>query len=114
MKRRFTKWYNTSISRQLDKGKLVEDIDVKLKLSIFKSIHTEWIKNFNDYLTPEEGGKIFSICLKAAFIAEATEKGSKPLNPLSPFYEADPLTNEMNEMFELIPTNQNDFCSFAT
>ena len=99
MKRRFTKWYSTSIPRQLDEWKVVEDIDVKLSLSILKPMHAERIKNFNDYLTPEEGGKIFSVSLKAAFITEATEKGSKPLDPLDPFYVVDPLTNEMNEMF---------------
>ena len=114
VKRRFTKWYNTSISGQLDKGKVVEDIDVKLNLSIFKPIHAEWIKNFIDYLTPKEGGKIFSIGMKAAFITEAIEKGSKPLDSVNPFYEVDPLTSEMSEMFEVIPANQDDFCNFAT
>ena len=45
---------------------------------------------------------------------QAIKKGSKSLNPLDPFYGVDPLTNEVNKIFEVIPTSQDDISSFAT
>ena len=40
------------------------------------------------------------------------QKGSKLLNPLDPFYEVDPVRNGVNEMFEVIPSNQDNISSF--
>ena len=65
-------------------------------------------------MTSEEGGKIISNGWKAAFSTEAIEKGSKSLNLVDLFYKVVPLTNEVNEMFEMIPDNQDDISSFAT
>ena len=72
------------------------------------------IKDFYEYLTSEEESKIISNGWKAAFIVEAIEKGSKSLDPLDPFYEVAPLTNEVNEMFEVIRANQDYISSFVT
>ena len=49
MKRKFTEWYSSSISQQLEQGKSIEDIDVELKLSILKPLHAEWIKELYNY-----------------------------------------------------------------
>ena len=57
---------------------------------------------------------IFKWLEKAAFITEVIEKGSKSLDPLNPFYDVDPLTNEGNEMFEVIPADKDNINSFAT
>ena len=65
-------------------------------------------------MTSEEGGKIISNGWKAAFITEAIEKGSKSLNLVDLFYKVVPWTTEVNEMFEVIPDNQDDISSFAT
>ena len=54
MKRKFNEWYSTSISRQLDEGKAVDDIEVELKLSVLKPINAGWIKDLYDYLTSEK------------------------------------------------------------
>ena len=44
----------------LEERKLMEDIDVELKLSILKPLHTKWINELNDYMTSEEGHEIIS------------------------------------------------------
>ena len=36
------------------------------------------------------------------------------LDPLSLFYEIYPLTNEVNDMFDVIPANLDDVSSFTT
>ena len=79
MKKKFTEWYSSSIAKQLDEGKAVEDIDVELKLSILKPLHAEWIKELYNYMTCEEGRGITSNGWKAAFITEAFLKGKKGL-----------------------------------
>lgn len=94
IKRRLTESYSPSVSQQLDEGEVFDNIKVELKLSIFKLLHSGWIKDY--YLTSEEGGKVISNGSEAAFITDAIEKGSKSLVPLNPFYEVDPLTNEVN------------------
>ena len=75
---------------------MVDDIEVELKLSFLKPLHTGWIKDLNNYLISEKIGKIISDVWKAVFITEAIEKGSKSLDPLDLFYEVNPLTN-LNE-----------------
>ena len=47
-------------------------------------------------------------------ITEGIEKDSKFLDHVDPFYEVNTLTKEVNEMFEVIPANQDDISSFAT
>ena len=39
MRRRFTEWYSTSISRQLNEGKAVDNIEFELKLFILDPLH---------------------------------------------------------------------------
>ena len=42
------------------------------------------------------------------------KKSSKSQDPLDPFYEVDSLTNEVNDMSEVISTNQDHISSFVT
>ena len=97
IKKKFTEWYSFSISKQLEEGKSIEDIDVALKLSILKPLHAKGINDFYDYINSEKGHKITSNGLKATFITEEIEQGTKSLKPLDPFYDIDPLINEVNQ-----------------
>ena len=83
MKRKLTEWYSSSISKQLDKGKSTDDIDVDLKLSIPKPLHAHWIKELYDYMTSQNGSKIMSNGRKAAFITETSKKAQKASNLLT-------------------------------
>ena len=82
MNKKLTKWYSSSIAKQLDEGKAVEDIDVELKLSVLKTLHGEWIKELYNYMTSDESRGIISNGWKAAFITEAILKDKKGLEPL--------------------------------
>ena len=48
-------------------------------------------------MASEEGRKTISNGWKAAFITEATEQGTKCLQPLDLFFDIDPLINEDNQ-----------------
>ena len=58
--KKFTEWYSSPISKRLEEGKSIEDIDVELKLSILKPLNAKWINELYDYMTSEEGCKIIS------------------------------------------------------
>ena len=105
LKSKFTEWYSNSIAKQLDEGKIIEDIDVKLKLSILKSLHAEWIKDLYNQLTSEKNRTIISNGWKAAFITEAIENGSSSLEPLDQFYEVDPLIITEEDVPEAVRLN---------
>ena len=77
LKNKFTEWYISSICKQIEEGKSIEDIDIKLKILILKPLHTKWIIELDDYMTSEEGCKIISNGWKAAFITEVIEQGKK-------------------------------------
>ena len=113
MKKKFTEWYSSSIAKQLDEGKAVEDIDVVLKLSILKPLHAEWIKELYDYMTSEEGLGIISNGWRAASITEAFLKGKKGLEPLDPFFTVDPLLNNDDQINEEFEWNQGNACFFV-
>ena len=75
LKSKFTEWYFNSIVKQLDEGKIIEDIDVKLKKkNFFKLLHVEWIKDLYNYLTSEKNRTIISNVWKVAFITETTKR----------------------------------------
>ena len=124
MKRRLTELYNTSSHDNLtttcrrllfpENLTTLDGIEVELKVSIIKTLHVGLIKDLYDHLISEEGGNIISNGQKAAFITKAIEKSSKSLDLVDLFHEVDPLTNEVNEILEVMPTNQDDIGSFAT
>ena len=78
LKKKFTEWYSSSISKQLEEGKSIEDINVELKLSILKTQHAKWINDLYNYMTSEEGRKIIYNGWKEAFITEAIEQKKRP------------------------------------
>ena len=43
LKSKFTEWYSNCIAAQLDEGKAIENVEVKLKLSVLKPLQTKWI-----------------------------------------------------------------------
>ena len=95
LKKKFTEWYSSSISKQLEEGKSIEGINVELKLSILKPLHAKWINELCViYMTSEEGRKVMSHGWKATFITEAIEQGAKGLEPLDLLFDIDPLINE--------------------
>ena len=91
MAKKFNNWYSEKISEQLESGKCLEDVDVKLRLSTLKPIHAGWIVDFYNYITSEEGRKVIESGWQAAGIADAVQLGLKALPSLDPFHDIDPL-----------------------
>ena len=55
--KKFNGWYSKQISDELESGKSLEEIDVKLRLSTLKPLHAGWIVDLFNYMTSAEGKK---------------------------------------------------------
>ena len=51
MKRKFTEWYSKRISEELGKEIPLEDIDIKLQLSVLKPLHAKWLVEAFNFFT---------------------------------------------------------------
>ena len=108
MAKKFNNWYSEEISKQLESGKALEDVDVKLRLSTLKPIHAGWIVDFYNYITSEEGRKVIESGWEAAGIADAIRLGSKALPSLDPFDDIDPLIDQFD-----VSTDINAVCNLT-
>ena len=91
MKNKFTLWYADQINRTLAEGKILENIEVSLKLSMIKPLHAKWILEVYNHMTSSEGK---AICLKrwdVAGISGAVKKGLREMAHIDPFNDIDPL-----------------------
>ena len=70
MKRCFTEWYSKEIWRELETGKDLDDIDIKLTLTVLKPLHGSRLVDLYDYLTSQKGAEI---------VFEAIVKGTMSL-----------------------------------
>ena len=77
IKKRFTEWYSRCIIQELDSDKGVENIDIKLKISVLKPLHANWINDLCNYFTTPKGKEIIANGWKAAYITEALKKVNK-------------------------------------
>ena len=57
MSRKFNSWCTDQINLPLDKGDPIDKVDVKLRLSLMKPLHAEWITNFYNHMTTPESEK---------------------------------------------------------
>ena len=58
MKKKFNEWHSNQVRQQLDKGKEVEQIEVKLTLTTLKPIHVKWLFDFYNHITTLEAKKV--------------------------------------------------------
>ena len=92
--KKFNHQYMEQIMERLDDGKSIQEIDVKLQLTILKLLHAyRLIKLFNE-ITKSEGKEVIMSGFKAAGIIEAIEKGSTQLESLDPFSDLDLLLTQ--------------------
>ena len=57
-RKKFNEWYAKEIHRQLDAGTLLEEVDVKLRLSVMKPIHAHWMVELYNHMNTGDGRKI--------------------------------------------------------
>ena len=60
-KNKFNEWYSQQVSSQLARGINLENIDVKLKLSLIKSIHAVWVVDFYNHMTTAKEVEILQV-----------------------------------------------------
>ena len=94
MKQQFSQWYSQQIWKELEAGIELDDIGIKLTLTVLKPLHAKWIADLYDYLTSEKGAEIISNGWHASTISEAITKGSAELESLDPYSAIDPLDDD--------------------
>ena len=90
-KKKFNEWYANQIIQQLDEGKQLYEIEVKLRLTTLKPLHAQWLTDLFNLMTSAEGKKIILKGWESAGITEAIEKGLNNLPDLDPFHDIDPM-----------------------
>ena len=90
-KDKFNKWYTDQVIRQMDQGKDVQEINIKLRLSILKPLHAQWMTDLYNRMTTEEGKAVIKASWVASGIAYAIEIGVANLPSLDPFNVINPL-----------------------
>ena len=91
LSRKFSGWYTQQISLQLEKGVPVDEIDVKLRLSLIKPLHAEWMTHFYNQMTTPESKKVIESGWLAAGIRDAIRLGLSNLPSIDPFEEIAPM-----------------------
>ena len=91
LKRKYTEYYSGEISKALVDGKTLDDIEIKLKLSVMKPLQARWIVELYNYLTSEKGQDVIENGRKSAGITGAIEGGLVNLESLYPLAAIDHL-----------------------
>ena len=84
-------WYTSEVFKQLEDGKHIELVDIKLRLSIIKPLHANWIIEFYKYMTTPDGQNCIFNGWEASGIDDAIRLGTKNLPLLDPFQDIDPV-----------------------
>ena len=74
-KKKFNEWYTDQIFQQLDEGKDLEEIDVKLQLTTLKPLHAKWMTELYNHMTSGEGKQVVLNGWRAAGIRQAIDQG---------------------------------------
>lgn len=99
MKSKFTEWYSKEISKQLQENVPMENIEIKLKVSVLKPLHASWLVDAYNHLTSEAGREIIKNGWKSAGISKAVADGLDGMEDLDPFHSLDPLLETSNDSF---------------
>ena len=75
--KKFNSWYSQQICDELESGKPLEEIDIKVRLSTLKPLHAAWLVDLYNYITSAEGKEIVIYDWKSAGIYDALKHGSK-------------------------------------
>ena len=107
-KKKFNEWYMEQITKKLDSGKPIDEIEVKLQLTKLKPLHAEWLTDFYNLMTTSEGKDVILSGWKAAGIIQVIETGSSQLGSLDPFKDLDPLLSPALYNETINPTMLSD------
>ena len=93
-RKKFNEWYAKEIHLQLDAGIPLEEVDVKLRLSLMKPVHAHWMVDLYNHMTTGEGKKNIESGWRAAGIQDAVKLGLKNLPTVDPFSDIDPMLDD--------------------
>ena len=79
LKNKFNEWYSFQVSKQLAEGVMLENVQVKLNLTILKPIHAGWLVEFYNHMTTDKGCNIIKDGWKATGITDAIRLGLNDL-----------------------------------
>jgi hypothetical protein len=72
---------------------MLEDVQIKLRLSSLKPLHAEWLVDFYNHMTSDKGIPIIKSGWRAAVITDAINLGLENLPSIDPFEEIDPMVD---------------------
>ena len=92
-------WYTQQVNAHLDKGIAIDEIDIKLCLSLFllTPLHGEWLVDFYNHITSGAAKKIIDSGWASSEIEDATNIGLDSLTSIRPFSDIAPIMVELNE-----------------
>ena len=87
-KKAFVTYYSDTVTKQLEAGKQVEDIEVDLRLSVIKPLHAQWLVDVYNYFSTDAGREIIFKGWKKAGIHGLLDGSTvlPPENPFEPIY----------------------------
>ena len=91
LKNKLNEWYSFQVSKQLADCVMLENVQVKLNLTILKPIHAGWLVDFYNHMTTDKGFNIIKNGWKAAGTTNAIRLGLNDLPSVDPFDEMDPM-----------------------
>ena len=72
------------MSAKLDKGIAIDEIDIKLRLSLLKPLHAEWLVDFYNHMTSGAAKKIIDSGWASSGIEDAINMGMDSLPSIDP------------------------------
>ena len=87
MARKFNDWYTEQVSAQLDKGIAIDDIDIKLRLSLVKPLHASWLVDLYNHMTSGAAKDLIGSGWASSGIKDAINLGPNPLHSIDPIHD---------------------------
>ena len=91
MAKKFNDWYSAQVLSELDKGTPLEEIDIKLRLSLLKPLHAGWLLDLYNHMTSDMAKGVIESGWASSGIRDAVAMGLSKLQTIDPFDDLDPL-----------------------
>ena len=80
LRSKFSDWYAQEVSKELDAGTQVEEVQIDMWMSVMKELSSRWFISAYDYI--QANPDIVKNGFKKAGISEALEKGVLEVDPV--------------------------------
>ena len=88
------------VGKQLDENVPIEEIKIKLKVSVPKPLHASWLMEAYNHLTSAAVRDIIANGWHSPEITKAVSEGIEGLENLDPFHLIDPLVQQSNKILD--------------